>query len=505
MKVNEEYYKNILDILVDNSEKYPDKIIFEDNKCKITYKEFVDLSMGIGRNISMTVNGCINRPIAVYSEQNIKCLASIFGILFSGNFYTILDIKSPKERMQSIIDTLNPVAIITTMGDKGSALELGPDVLEYDELCIEGDYEELSYKKLLETDPIYVLFTSGSTGVPKGTAISHRSVMAYANSVIETFNISENTVLGNQTPFYFSMSVLDIYVTVVSGASMYIIPKILFSFPKKLIEKLNEKKVNMIYWVPSAMNIVTRFKTFETVKPQYLKWVMFAGETMPVKCVRYWQENLQGIKYANLFGPTEITDTCTFHVLDRIYSLEESIPIGKPFTNCEVLIVNDDNELVENGKEGELLVKGPFVGLGYYNNIGATVKAFVQNPVNTSYSEIVYRTGDRVKYNEEGELLYLGRKDFQIKHMGHRIELGEIERATLTLDTVENVACVYLDEEKKIVLFVESKMSVEELEEQIKTKVPKYMIPQEIFVLKKLPLNANGKIDRIKLKEERKK
>ena len=328
----------------------------------------------------------------------------------------------------------------------------------------------------IDTDPLYALYTSGSTGVPKGAVLNHRNVIAYSKWSADTFNIDENTVFGNQTPFYFSMSVTDIYSTLRTGATLVIIPKAFFAFPIKLVEFLNENKVNTIYWVPSAISIVANLKLFKFAKPEYLKTVLFAGEVMPTKQLNYWINNLdKDILYANLYGPTETTDICTYYVVDRPFRDDEPLPIGRHCDNCDVVIVNEKGEEAKVGEEGELFVRGSFLSAGYYNNPEKTAAAFVQNPLNKAYPETVYKTGDLVKMNEKGEILYICRRDYQIKHMGYRIELGEIEAAASAVDGMKESVCVYDEKNDKIVLiYSAAKTNDEKVLAQLKTKLTDY-------------------------------
>lgn len=421
--------KNILSYLEETTLNFPSKIIFADNVREITYENFLKEAKMVGT--SLLENNIENNPIVIFIDKTVNCLSSMFGIVYSGNFYVIIDTQMPIDRINLILNTLDAKIMITDKKNYDKAVSINNNLKLYvfEEMLKSIDDEKLLKvrEKMIDTDPLYVLFTSGSTGNPKGTVITHKSVIAYANWYKETFDINENTIFGSQTPFYFSMSVSDIYSTIISGATFYIIPKMFFSFPVKLIEFLNEKKINTIYWVPSALSIVANLKTFDTIKPLYLKKVLFAGEVMPVKQLNVWIKALPNALFANLFGPTELTDICTYYIVDREFDDCNTLPIGKNCDNCGIMIIKDDNTQAKDGEEGELCVRGSFLASGYYNNPEKTSAVFTQNPLNKCYPELIYRTGDIVKYNEHGELIYLSRKDFQIKHMGYRIELGEIE------------------------------------------------------------------------------
>lgn len=499
-------HKNILQCLEETQKQNPDKIAFGEKDKEITYTEFVGQAKAVGTAIINKLN-VRNRPIVILMDKTIECLVAMMGVVYSGNFYTIIDTNSPEDRIQKIVETLKPIAVITNTKQKEKAKKMVVDkqflIEEMQEEIIQEELLQVIRRRAIDTDPMYVLFTSGSTGVPKGTVVCHRSVISYATWVKETFNIDETTIFGSQTPFYFSMSILDIFTTILTGATFYIIPKMCFSFPVKLIEFLQQKKINTIYWVPSALCIVANLKALEGVELPQLKTILFAGEVMPVKQLNIWRKHVPHALYANLYGPTEITDICTYYVVDREFKEEETLPIGKPCDNCDVLIIKEDGTQAKLGETGELCVRGSFLALGYYANPEKTDAVFTQNPVNTVYPEKVYRTGDIVKENDNGEILYLSRKDYQIKHMGYRIELGEIETAINSMDNMILCCCVYQEETAEIVLFYQApKIEKEGVIQFAKEKLLPYMRPNKIVKLETMPYNANGKIDRVVLKQK---
>ncbi|HJJ47113.1 MAG TPA: amino acid adenylation domain-containing protein [Methanocorpusculum sp.] len=417
---------------------------------------------------------------------------------YSGCFYTPIDLEMPIARMRKILENLQPELVITKKTLKNQFAETGfaGQYLFYEDIAErEKDAECVSKIPKDAENLLYVLYTSGSTGVPKGVEITHRSVINYIDWVTETFQITKNDSFGNQAPFFFDNSILDIYSTLKTGAVLHIIPKNLFSQPVPLLKYLKEKNITTIFWVPSALTVVAKLNALKNVDLSCtLKRVLFCGEVMPNKQLNYWRRYLPEVQYANLYGPTEITDACICYIVDRPFDDAEPLPIGNAISNVEILLLEGDKEV----QKGEICVKGACLSRGYYRNPKKTAEVFVPNPTNPD--EIIYRTGDLGQYNEKGELLYLGRKDCQIKHRGHRIELGEIETAASSQKGVASCCCLYDEKQQKIVLFLEGDAKEKHVEDGMKTLLPHYMMPNKIIILKKMPINSNGKTNRMKLK-----
>jgi len=498
---------NVTHYLDRTAKRFPEKIAVDDMQKTLTFKQLQSQALHIAGRI--TESGLENHPIAVFMQKGCDMVMCFAAVNYSGNFYVPIDTKSPDSRIKSIFDSLQSKLILTDKAhyDKlkslydGEIILIPPNPLKGElSFLFRGEVEG----GVIDTDPVYSIFTSGSTGNPKGVVISHRGVIDYIDWAVQTFEVDENTVIANQAPFYFDNSTLDIYLMFAAGAELVIVPDEYYAFPAKLTDLLNQKKVNFVFWVPFVLINIANYNLLEQKKPEYLKKILFAGEVMPNRHLNYWRKHLPDCLYANLYGPTEITVDCTFYIVDREFTDEEPLPIGKPCRNSGVLILTDDNRLAEVNEHGELCVRGSSLAAGYYNDPEKTAKVFVQNPLNPHYPEIIYRTGDVVYWNERGEIMYVGRKDFQIKHNGYRIELGEIENAVSGTGLVKTACVVYNQTQKEITMFyqAEADLNLGEFRKRMLQFVPKYMLPTKYRRLDEMPLSANGKIDRLKLNKE---
>lgn len=494
---------HVLDYLEQIIKVSPDKTAFSNGTESLTFREVYEQSRSVGTYIHK--EGIYKKPVVIFMNKHPKEIAAFFGVITAGCFYVPVDEEMPKSRIELILENVKSPLIICDEKTKKAAEEFafGGKVVLYDEISRTAS-DEKALRKIrdaaIDTDPIYIVFTSGSTGVPKGVAACHRSVIDYIEQLSEVLEFKEDTVFGNQTPLYFDACLKELYPTLKFGATTYLIPRELFLFPIKLVEYLNEHKINTICWVVSALTMISAFGTFETVKPEYLRTVAFGSEVFPIKQFKLWRAALPGATFTNLYGPTEGTGMCCYYRVDREFEPGDVIPIGRPFKNTEILLLTENGELAKDGGAGEICIRGTSLTLGYYNNFEKTREVFVQNPLNTAYPELIYKTGDIGKRNERGELVFVSRKDYQIKHMGHRIELGEIEANAGTLDEIKICGCIYDGEKGRIVLYYVGDADKKTVTNQLKEKLPRYMLPNRIIRLDKMPFTANGKIDRVALK-----
>lgn len=495
---------NVLDYLNEIVKTKAEKTAFANESVAMTFGQVYGQSRAIGTYLHR--KGIYRKPVVVFMRKHPKEVTAFFGVITAGNFYVPIDEEMPAVRIQLILDNVQPSLIICdgeTIGLTADFQFQGEAVL-YDEIC-GGATDDAALQSIhdaaIDTDLIYIVFTSGSTGTPKGVAACHRSVIDYIEQLSETLEFRKDTVFGNQTPLYLDACLKELYPTLKFGATTWFIPKTLFKFPVKLVEFMNEHQINTVCWVVSALTMISAFGTFKTIQPEYLHTIAFGSEVFPIKQFRIWKSVLPEARFTNLYGPTEGTGMCCYYKVEREFEPDEVIPIGRPFKNTEILLLNEKNERAGEGETGEICIRGTSVTMGYYNDPERTAAAYVQNPLNTAYPELIYRTGDLGRYNEYGELMFVSRKDHQIKHMGHRIELGEIEANVNMLEGVRLAGCVYDETRQKIVLFYVGTITDKELVALLKGRLPRYMLPNRTVRLEEMPLMANGKLDRVTLKK----
>lgn len=497
---------SVLEYLEHSASLYGERCAYKDREHTFTFLQVRDMARRVGSRIGQL--HAYNRPVAVLMEKSASMIAGFLGAVYGGCCYCPIDISMPVDRLSSILSVLDPAGIICGNGqaELAEAAEVSCPVFPFDELCQTEEDTELLERirgRRVDTDPLYILFTSGSTGVPKGVVVSHRVIINNMEWLESEYHFGPEDVMGNQAPLYFDVSDHDVYCPLKFGCSTVIIPQEHFTFPANLMSFLNKEKVTAIFWVPFALCMAANLRALEAEVPGYLKYIFFAGEVMPLKQLNYWRKYIPNARYCNMYGPTE-TYVCTYYNVEREFRDDETLPIGRPCGNVDILVLDEQNcqILPGSGGEGELCVRGCTLASGYWGNEERTKERFVQNPLNPYYPEIIYRTGDVVSYNEEGELLYHDRMDYQIKRLGYRIELGEIEAACGRIGEIEDCACIY-DPSRQMILFLYTGKKLEKkvISEKLSEKLPKYMMPNRYLYLEEMPRNANGKIDRKRLKE----
>lgn len=522
---------NLLSYLYTTAVKHPDKPAFLSETSVFTFSELKSKTKIIGSFIAD--KNIYNESVLIFMEKSPEEVSALLGVICSGNYYVALDLEMAETRLSHIIDITGAKLMICDKYTKSKAESLGfkGKIYNYDEIITGKIAHEVLlniYQKTKDINPVYLVFTSGSTGVPKGVMASHRNVIDYIEGLGEILECDENTIFGNQAPLYLDASLKDIYTTLKYGATAYFIPKKLFMAPVKLIEYLNEHRINTICFVASALTIFTKLSAFEYVKPKYLRVIAFGGEVFPLSHLKQWMKACPNAMFINLYGATECTGISSYYVVDDVERLENGIPIGKPLPNTEILLLDEEGSLIvkplqgteisitdkegnptvkqpadtkifrqdEKGLRGEICIGGTGLALGYYKDIEKTKEKFVNNPLNNGMSKLIYKTGDIGYYGEDGGIYFAGRKDNQIKHRGYRIELEEIEACGNEISGVERGVCYYDNDKEVIIFFYEGSIEPDKVKEYFRNKLAGYLVPGKVLKLAKLPNMAGGKIDR---------
>ena len=497
---------NLLSYLYTTATKHPSKPAFISETSTFTFSELKSKTEIIGSFIAD--KNIYNEPILVFMEKSPEEVSALLGVVRSGNIYVALDLDMPEARLDAIIDITKAKLMIVDGHTKEKAKSLGfsGDICSYEETLSRQTNAmlllEISHKAK-ETDTIYLVFTSGSTGVPKGVVASHRNVIDYIEGLGKVLECDENTVFGNQAPLYLDASLKDVYTTLKYVATTYFIPKKLFMSPVMLIEYLNEHKINTICFVSSALTIFTKLSAFDIAKPEYLKVIAFGGEVLPLSHLKQWMKACPETRFINLYGATECTGMSCYYVVHDMKKLGNCIPIGKPLPDTEIFLIDEEGNIIANplfnaGRrhKGEICIGGTGLSSGYYKDEEKTKAKFVNYTLTDGRSILLYKTGDIGYFGEDGELFFAGRGDNQIKHRGYRIELEEIESCGGTFEGVDRGCCIYNPEKEVITFFYEGRTEEAKVKENFRNKLASYMVPGKIIRLDRLPCMAGGKIDR---------
>jgi amino acid adenylation domain-containing protein len=513
-----------LDQLIDRAaQSTPDHEAIRFQGSSLSYGELDAAANGIARAL---IDGGVRRGdrVALYLPKRSEAAAALYGIMRAGAAYVPIDPSAPKSRAALIAQDCSVSAVVTTAP---RAIELLPKLgNDRPRLCLLVDanqtvhdvdvpvvtYEEATADKavtkpgvpIIDTDLAYILYTSGSTGVPKGVMLTHRHALTFIEWCAAAIGTTAFDRFSSHAPLHFDLSVFDLYVAAHGGATVSIVPQEIAYFGLDLARFIEDERITVWYSVPSALMLLTRAAT-DPHPLRSLRAVVFAGEVYPTKHLRGLRALVPQAALWNLYGPTE-TNVCTYYRVDDLPDDDAPIPIGRACENTEVFAVRDDGSIAGVGEEGELFVRGSALMKGYWGRPERTARSLVRNPRVPNVPEPVYRTGDIVRQRADGNFDFLGRRDHQIKSRGYRIELGEIESALHAHPLVQDVAAIAVPHEEwgtAIVAYVvpaDSKGLTEAaLKRHAAASLPRYMIPARIEVVNDLPRTTTGKVDRQRL------
>ena len=494
----------ILDALEQTAARLPEKIAFADEQTEVSFSALVRRAQSVAAALIPLVPP--RSVVGFYMDKVVETVVGFMGAVYAGCAYAQLNLRHPAPRVRAMLETLDTPIVVTDRAHLAQLEGIEPParillIEELEETPPDAPALAAVRAQMIDADPLYVNFTSGSTGTPKGIVIPHRAILDFTAWMTEFCGYTEDEVFGNQAPFYFDLSGKDVYQTLSLGASCRIFEKKYFTFPMLLLKAMEEAGVTAINWATSAFHLVAASGALTKYAPTHLKKAALGGEALQARYVNLWKAAVSGLQVVNMYGPTETTIDCAAMHLTREYRDDEPIPIGRACRNKQIILLKDDLTEAQPGEPGEICVRGSGVAAGYFADPAKTDAAFIQNPLCHDFRDILYRTGDMAVLREDGYLYFLARRDGQIKHMGYRIELGEIEVALHSLAGMQAAACLYDAARDRILCVYAGGMEPDALAKDLRKLLPKYMLPNLYEKLEALPYNANGKIDRVALKE----
>lgn len=430
-----------------------------------------------------------------------------------GITYTFFDPESPEDRLSKILIQCTPKIVLGYMKEIEAfdSLNYFPTIdLGESEITVKIA-EDVSLNQSEEevegSCPAYIMFTSGSTGFPKGAVMTHANLINFIHWGKQTFSITTKDIHTNVNPLYFDNSVFDLYCSLFNGAALVPVSKKESINPRNLLQILKNNKCTTWFSVPSLLIYLQTTKAIIPEQWSTVKKIIFGGEGYPkAKLINLYNSLKHNTTLYNVYGPTECTCICSSYEVSEndFIDLNGFLPLGKMAKNFTYYIV--DERMKQSDEKGDLILGGPNVGLGYFNDPIRTSERFIQNPFHQNYKDICYITGDLVSFNKADNKIYIhGRTDNQIKHMGYRIELEEIENAICQLHYINEAAAFVIGDSNNNKIFAVYESSTEidfkTMKEDLKKYLPGYMIPSEIYKIERIPKNANGKTDRLSLQK----
>jgi len=491
--------KLAIEYLQKTKDRFPEKTALIDEGQGITFSELWKSSLALAYWIN-TEFQITNQPISVNLLKSIDAVIALLGIQLSGNIYVPLNIETPgKEKVLAVLGSdlvLEHVAGEFRLGGKVFANIHDADMEN-------SVLEKLSARK--PDDPLYIIFTSGTTGTPKGVTISNASVIDYIDWAIKTYSVTEAEIIGSQAPLFFDNSVLDLYLTFARGCTLHLLSRDVLRFPAEFGTYISTHRINFIFFVPSLLGNLVALKIFKDYDLSCLKKILFAGEAMPLNTLKLLKSGFPSALLSNLYGPTETTVDAIYWIFGEDIEKLEEVPLGNHCANHRVLFLDEQEKQVTVEDEiAEICIAGPGVALGYWKDAETTRTAFIASPESEKQDEVIYKTGDLGYRSSKDGLIYMtGRKDNQFKHYGYRIEAGEIENALNQFEFILQSCVLYDCEKKRIQAFytADKLASPPPFRNLLSGILPQYMIPHSFHRLEKFPVTPNGKIDREALRK----
>jgi amino acid adenylation domain-containing protein len=493
---------NLVDLVIRSARRSPAAIAVKAPDGALTYGALDGLANRFARGLSRFGVQRGDR-VGIWLEKSTYTVAAIQGILRLGAVYVPLDPLSPSSRISTIVGDC-AIRVLITSQNRATGLRTTADLPLLTYLCLDDPGAVLNWQSLqalsdapCETvsisgdDIAYILYTSGSTGKPKGVCISNRNALAFVEWAVSELEVVPDDYLANHAPFHFDLSVFDLYAAFFSGATVCLIPDASSYISHHLVRFLVSEAITLWYSVPSVLILMMEQGALLDVEGHCLRAILFAGESFPTKHLRRLYEHWPRLRLLNLYGPTE-TNVCTFYAVTRMQPDQvEPIPIGRACSGDTVWAQKEDGSIAGPGEEGELMVTGPTVMVGYWGQ--------------PTHSDKPYATGDIVRLEEDGNYLYLGRRDQMVKVRGHRIEPGDIEAALELHPQIHAAAVVVAGSgiDARLAAFIVPITSpaptLLEIKRYCAERLPRYMIVDVLYVLSELPRTRNGKINRLLL------
>ena len=495
---------NMLEFLEETTQRLPEKVSFYDDRESLTYAQLTEKAQRIGSCLAATAP--LRTPVALLLEsRSIRNVSAMYGTLYAGCAYAPLDIAMPPERLKLLLDLMQPSAVLADEKGAKAYEVLGMDVplVRYaDAENAEIDFEKLAAirRQASVYDPMSVLYTSGSTGIPKGSIQTHFSYVNWTDATNEVYSFTEDMVFGNQSPFFYANSVLDVISPVSLGATVYLLPAGVLGFPKKMIACLKEQHVTCLCMTPSSFINIVNAGVLEPGCLPEMKWGIMSGESMPWPPLKVWMDATPNADWWHYYGSTEMFSVAVGKVAHE-HDAGSRLPVGRPFRLAHILFLDEDGNEAKPGDSGEMLLSSPWIAWGYHRDPERTMASWVVDPLERGWQERFFRSGDVGYLQEDGQLMVLGRRDNQIKHMGYRMELGEVEAALRGLEGWEE-GCVLFDRENdKIWCFWSGKLDEKQLQAGLKESLARYMLPDRYVHLDEMPHTPSMKVDRNTLKQ----